>query len=153
MIVITVDRLFWKFVQSMALILPCCVQDYKHLDNWNGYYWVNKIALCEIQGFRLSSGWIFFRNFNLYPDSKDHGANMGPTWVRSVSPRWAPCRPHEPCYLHMSSVGSRHSYCSKSLLILGETLSMMQDQLLTSISQLNKWVMPCQFWLLGRKLT
>ena len=27
------------------------------------------------------------------PDSKVHGANMGP-----VGPRWAPCWPHEPCY-------------------------------------------------------
>ena len=29
------------------------------------------------------------------PDSKVHGANTGPTW----GPRWAPCRPHKPCYL------------------------------------------------------
>ena len=28
------------------------------------------------------------------PDSKVHGANMGPT-----GPRWAPCWPHELCYL------------------------------------------------------
>ena len=28
------------------------------------------------------------------PDSKFHGANMGPT-----GPRWAPCWPHELCYL------------------------------------------------------
>ena len=34
----------------------------------------------------------------LYPDSKVNGANMGPTWVLYVVPRWAPCRPHEPCY-------------------------------------------------------
>ena len=27
------------------------------------------------------------------PDSKVHGANMGPNWVLS-----APCGPHEPCY-------------------------------------------------------
>ena len=44
------------------------------------------------------------------PDSKVRGANMGPTWVLSashgahlgpVSPRWAPCWPHEPCYQGM----------------------------------------------------
>ena len=29
-----------------------------------------------------------------YPDSKVHGANMGPP-----GPRWAPCWPHELCYL------------------------------------------------------
>ena len=28
------------------------------------------------------------------PDSKVHVANIGPTWVL-----WAPCWPHEPCYL------------------------------------------------------
>ena len=29
-----------------------------------------------------------------FPDSKVYGAHMGPT-----GPRWAPCWPHEPCYL------------------------------------------------------
>ena len=49
------------------------------------------------------------RNFNFkfhvhavrwyaYRGSKVHGANMGPTWVLVV-PRWAPCWPHEPCYM------------------------------------------------------
>ena len=33
----------------------------------------------------------------LVPDSKIHGANMGPTCP--VGPRWAPCWPHELCYL------------------------------------------------------
>ena len=33
---------------------------------------------------------------HVIPDSKVHGANMGPIWGR---PRWAPCWPHEPCYL------------------------------------------------------
>ena len=28
-----------------------------------------------------------------FPDSKDHWANMGPTWVL-----WAPCWSHKPCY-------------------------------------------------------
>ena len=152
MIFVTVNQLFWIFVQSMALILPFAVQDYRHLGNWYGSYGWTKL-LGVRSAFRLSFWWILLRSFNLYPDSKVHGANMGPTWVRSVSPRWAPCRPHEPCYQGMSSVGCRHSYCNKSLLILGETLSVMQDQLLTSISQLNKWVMPCLFWVLGRELT
>ena len=31
------------------------------------------------------------------PDSKVHGANMGPTWVLSA-PDGPPCWPHEPCY-------------------------------------------------------
>ena len=33
---------------------------------------------------------------NNYPDSKVHGAHLGPT-----GPRWAPCWPHELCYLGM----------------------------------------------------
>ena len=33
------------------------------------------------------------------PDSKAHGANMGPTWVLS-----APCWPHEPCYLGLHAL-------------------------------------------------
>ena len=32
------------------------------------------------------------------PDSKVHGANMGPTWVLSDGPRWTQCWPQEPCY-------------------------------------------------------
>ena len=38
------------------------------------------------------------------PDSKVHGANMGPIWgqhgahLGPVGPRWATCWPHEPCY-------------------------------------------------------
>ena len=33
---------------------------------------------------------------HIIPDSKAHGANVGPNWT---GPRWAPCWPHEPCYL------------------------------------------------------
>ena len=33
-----------------------------------------------------------------YPDSKVHGANMGPI-LGLTGPRWAPCWPHELCYL------------------------------------------------------
>ena len=31
------------------------------------------------------------------PDSKVHGANVGHIWA--TGPRWAPCWPHQPCYL------------------------------------------------------
>ena len=37
-------------------------------------------------------------SFKSNPDSKVHGANMGPTWVLS-----APDGPHEPCYQGRSS--------------------------------------------------
>ena len=36
-----------------------------------------------------------------------HGAHLGP-----VGPRWAPCRPHEPCYQgHIWVISIRDSYC------------------------------------------
>ena len=38
------------------------------------------------------------------PDSKDHGAHLGPT-----GPRWAPCWPHDACYLRT------HLYCTLPL--------------------------------------
>ena len=34
------------------------------------------------------------RGCKQYPNNKVHGAHQGPT-----GPRWAPCWPHEPCYL------------------------------------------------------
>ena len=54
--------------------------------------------------------------YNMYPDGKVHGANMGSIWGRQdpggphvgpmsfaiwvdVGARWAPCWPHELCYL------------------------------------------------------
>ena len=47
-----------------------------------------------------STYWLQLRN--LIPDSKVHGANMGPTWP--CRPHRAPCRPHEPCYQGMASL-------------------------------------------------
>ena len=35
-------------------------------------------------------------HFIAYPDSKNHGAHLGP-----VGPSWAPCWPHKPCYQGM----------------------------------------------------
>ena len=52
------------------------------------HWWVN-------QGYGLEL--LTYLPITLYktvPDSKVHGANMGPT-----GPRWAPYWPHEPCYL------------------------------------------------------
>ena len=41
---------------------------------------------------------------NIFPDSKVHGANMGPTWVLS-----APDGPHVPCYLGYYIRGLHHN--------------------------------------------
>ena len=44
-------------------------------------------------------------NIYKHPDSKVHGANMGPT-----GPRWAPCWPHELCYLGVASKAMTHAF-------------------------------------------
>ena len=38
-----------------------------------------------------------FGQIMAFPDSKVHGANMGPTWVPSA-PGGAHAGPHKPCY-------------------------------------------------------
>ena len=43
---------------------------------------------------RISASRIILSVMKPIPDSKFYGAHLGPT-----EPRWAPCWPHEPCYL------------------------------------------------------
>ena len=53
----------------------------------------------------------------LYPDSKVHGANIGPTWVL-----WAPCGPHGgPINLaiRVTSISPRHQWIDGTLSIHG----------------------------------
>ena len=82
-------------------------------------WWLSRGFHTNFQACNLAS---FIDRSSNIPDSKVHGTNMGPTWVLSapngphvgpmnlswdqhgahlgpVGPRWAPCRPHEPCYL------------------------------------------------------
>ena len=42
-------------------------------------------------------------DFRNHPDCKVHGAHLGPT-----GPRWAPCWPHELCYLGIWPIMSSH---------------------------------------------
>ena len=51
------------------------------------------------------------------PDSKVHGANMGPTWVLSA-PRWASCWPHDSCCqgkqtFSLPSFSHRKKHCNE----------------------------------------
>ena len=57
--------------------------------NLMDFSWIKKLHL------PISSEIPFrtMHQFDVNPDSKVHGANMGPTWVLS-----APDGPHEPCY-------------------------------------------------------
>ena len=43
---------------------------------------------------------------DMFPDSKVHGAHLGPT-----GPRWAPCWPHELCYLGHCHPERIHYHC------------------------------------------
>ena len=49
--------------------------------------------------------WGVFCEYKVCPDSKGHGADMGPSWVLS-----APAGPHEPCYLG--------GFCSESITVV-----------------------------------
>ena len=59
-----------------------------------------RLTLQKITAFKLrhvlviTSPWVtWIADLNIFPDSKVHGAHLGP-----VGPRWALCWPHEPCY-------------------------------------------------------
>ena len=54
------------------------------------------------------------------PDSKVHGANMGP-----AGPRWAQCCPHEPCYQGNPMAGLDLILCQISCLLDSLQLSLM----------------------------
>ena len=56
------------------------------------------------------------------PDSEVHGAHLGP-----VSPRWAPCRPHEPCY--------QGWFCSKCV---NKIIDLIDCSFLAATKQLNE---------------
>ena len=68
-----------------------------------------------VQSKNPSSWWSPVRILSTYPDSKIHGANMGPTKIHGANMgatwgRQAPCRPHEPCYLCNCSAVQWHRY-------------------------------------------
>ena len=57
-------RSFWNFAQSTAVILPCSVQNFKRLDNWNEHYWRTRFREIWLQyEFRVD---ILYRNSPLY---------------------------------------------------------------------------------------
>ena len=65
-------RIFWNFLQTMPVILSYSVQNYRigHI----------KSMLCANVILRVFS---WRRISDVVPESKVHGANMGPTWVLS----------------------------------------------------------------------
>ena len=54
---------------------------------------------------------LILHTFHRHPDSKDHGANMGPTWVLS-----APGGPHVPCYQGRLQCSAWYSYFCKAFI-------------------------------------
>ena len=70
-----------------------------HLSHCSLTYWWHflKTFSGAISSMKNVVFWFKFHWSSLpriYPDSKVHGAHLGPT-----GPRWAPCWPHELCYL------------------------------------------------------
>ena len=76
--------------------------------------------------------WVWAQKWGVLPDSKVCGASMGPT-----GPRWAPCWPHEPCYLGYSSV--HYVFCYQyfwfnKMMCLNFQIIFMFEQCLCSIT-------------------
>ena len=66
---------------------------------WSQVHLFSDLVVCIFANFKLSCNTAEICTVNFaalhtanYPDSKVHGANMGPT-----RPMWAPCWPREPC--------------------------------------------------------
>ena len=64
-----------------------------------------------------------FKLTNRYPDSKVHGANMGPTWILSVPDGPHACWTHEPCY--QGSQFSTHNMNSKYVISLAPLMDTL----------------------------
>ena len=97
------------------------------MDSHVTLYWSNLLWCITICYIYINPGKAGFCIFNYYavlwcsqiikyimawcPDTKVHGANMGPT-----GPRWAPCGPREPCCLGGHIQLFAHHATSLSLL-------------------------------------
>ena len=70
---------------------------------------------------KLRGKHLCYHHVIIIPDSKVHGAHMGPTWGRQ-GPDGPPCWPHEPCYQGSSS-NRKHqpfpllSYCAVAVCL------------------------------------
>ena len=67
--------------------------------------WHNRVYVCEIR-FLTSVSEVADYLCRHFPDSKVHGAHLGP-----VGPRWAPCWNHEPCYQGLNGLIMRECGC------------------------------------------
>ena len=84
-------RVFHMFEEENGVIKPDitmgrCV-DVEHDTDNDVDVWIT--GPCEV-----AAAYVCEKPLSRYPESKVHGANMGPTWGRQ-DPGW----PHEPCYL------------------------------------------------------
>ena len=87
--------------------------------------YLKKLWISHNERKDADNSFILMESLNLPPDSKVHGANMGPTWVLS-----APDGPHEPCYHagplcwrevpHMHS--TRKKFVKMTVLFLQKTM-------------------------------
>ena len=84
-------------------------------------FWIENWIVGDFTCQHGFESYIIQANCQFYPDSKVHGANMGPIWGRHLGPtgpRWTLCWPHELCYLGrdihslyqgISSIGNIHA--------------------------------------------
>ena len=81
-----------------------------HLILWPPWYWMVSELCCHDTFDLINQDWAcLFRWWP--PESKVHGAQLGPTWVLTA-PRWVLCRTHELCYLGPYVVSVSKIICS-----------------------------------------
>ena len=105
-IISIMSRLIWRHwaYKMFALYIMSCVclrlSQYSQLSflyNGNACFQLVRFSCNHFENKCILPSYYQNGSVNHYPDSKVHGANMGPTWVLSA-PRWAPYCPHESCY-------------------------------------------------------
>ena len=86
----------------MARMVNCILQKYMDMITYP-YDIPSWYILLQFTNATSWSKWFLLRRTQILskdcPNSKVHGANIWPIWGRQNPGRWAPCRPHELCYL------------------------------------------------------
>ena len=83
------------------------------------------------------NSWSNFLSFHCIPDSKVHGANVGPTWFLSV-----PNGPHEPCSQGLSWQSLTKFYPYPSMVLLWQSLTTFYPSMVSSWQSLTTFILP-----------
>ena len=118
---------------NIGMFFKCTVL--RHTKNLNWTWFVVYSALHHAPITNTSNSYLYMPSYHItfnapamrhggpclktFPGSKVHGAHLGP-----VGPRWAPCWPHEPCYLVCCHIMITNGLIKEISLITGDTFSL-----------------------------